>query len=131
MLNPWAWLQYAHNMCGAVVTASFVVAATGAFYLLEKSHEEFGRLFLKIGVIAGLISCIVQIFPTGDFARPLRREVSARGDRRHGRPLPHPEGRARRPHRPARRERAEDRQSCWPINDVLSFLHLRNHVAPK
>ena len=66
MLNPWAWLQYAHNMCGAVVTASFVVAATGAFYLLEKSHEEFGRLFLKIGVIAGLISSIVQIFPTGD-----------------------------------------------------------------
>jgi cytochrome bd ubiquinol oxidase subunit I len=67
LLNPWAWLQYAHNMCGAVVTGSFVVAATGAFYLLEKSHEEFGRLFLKIGVVAGLISCVIQIFPTGDF----------------------------------------------------------------
>ena len=67
MLNPWAWIQYSHNMCGAVVTASFVVAATGAFYLLEKRHEEFGRLFLKIGVVAGLIACIVQIFPTGDF----------------------------------------------------------------
>jgi cytochrome bd ubiquinol oxidase subunit I len=66
LLNPWAWLQYAHNMCGTVVTASFVVAATGAFYVLEKSHEVFGRLFLKIGVIAGLISCIIQIFPTGD-----------------------------------------------------------------
>ena len=66
LLNPWAWLQYAHNMCGAVVRASFVVAATGAFYLLERSHEEFGRLFLKVGVIAGLISCVVQIFPTGD-----------------------------------------------------------------
>jgi cytochrome d ubiquinol oxidase subunit I len=66
LLNPWAWLQYAHNMCGAVVTASFVVAATGAFYLLERSHEEFGRLFLKLGVLAGLVSCIVQIFPTGD-----------------------------------------------------------------
>ncbi|MGA7522929.1 MAG: cytochrome ubiquinol oxidase subunit I [Acidobacteriaceae bacterium] len=66
LMNPWAWIQYAHNMCGAVVTASFVVAATGAFYLLEKSQEEFGRLFLKIGVIAGLISCLVQIFPTGD-----------------------------------------------------------------
>ncbi len=66
MLNPWAWIQYAHNMCGAVVTASFVVAATGAFYLLEKRHEEFGRLFLRLGVIAGLISCVIQIFPTGD-----------------------------------------------------------------
>jgi cytochrome bd ubiquinol oxidase subunit I len=66
LLNPWAWLQYAHNMCGTVVTASFVVAATGAFYLLEKSHEDFGRLFLKLGVAAGLISSIVMIFPTGD-----------------------------------------------------------------
>ncbi len=66
LLNPWAWLQYAHNMCGAVVTGSFVVAATGAFYLLERSHEDFGRIFLKTGVIAGLISCLIQIFPTGD-----------------------------------------------------------------
>jgi cytochrome bd ubiquinol oxidase subunit I len=64
--NPWAWLQYAHNMCGAVVTASFVMAAVGAFYLLEKRNVEFGRIFVKVGVIAGLISCVVQIFPTGD-----------------------------------------------------------------
>ncbi len=66
MLNPWAWLQYAHNMCGAVVTAAFVMAATGAFYLLDGKHVEYGKLFLKVGVIAGLASCIVQIFPTGD-----------------------------------------------------------------
>jgi cytochrome bd ubiquinol oxidase subunit I len=68
MLNPWAWLEYTHNMCGAVVTAAFVVSATGAFYVLEKRHDDFGRLFLKVGVVAGLIACIVQIFPTGDMA---------------------------------------------------------------
>jgi cytochrome d ubiquinol oxidase subunit I len=67
MLNPWAWLQYAHNMCGSVVTASFVVAATGAFYLLEKKHEDFGRMFVKVGVVAGLLSCVAMVFPTGDF----------------------------------------------------------------
>ncbi|HWB32928.1 MAG TPA: cytochrome ubiquinol oxidase subunit I [Acidobacteriaceae bacterium] len=66
LLNPWAWLQYAHNMCGAVVTAAFVMSAVGAFYVLNKRHIESGKLFLKVGVIAGLISCIVQIFPTGD-----------------------------------------------------------------
>ena len=66
MLNPWAWLQYAHNMCGSVVTASFVVAATGAFYLLEQKHQSFGRMFLKVGVIAGLVSCVGMVFPTGD-----------------------------------------------------------------
>jgi len=66
MFNPWAWIEYSHNMCAAVVTASFVMAATGAFYLLEGRHLEYGKLFLKIGVIAGIISCILQIFPTGD-----------------------------------------------------------------
>jgi cytochrome d ubiquinol oxidase subunit I len=64
--NPWAWLQYAHNMCGAVVTASFVMSAVGALYLLQRREEAYGRTFLKIGVIAGVISCVMQIFPTGD-----------------------------------------------------------------
>lgn len=66
MMNPWAWLQYAHNMCGAVVTAAFVMSSVGAFYLLQKRNDDYGRIFLKVGVIAGIISCIVQIFPTGD-----------------------------------------------------------------
>ena len=66
LLNPWAWLQYAHNMCGAVVTAAFVMASVGALYLLQGRDEEHGRTFLKVGVIAGAIACAMQIFPTGD-----------------------------------------------------------------
>jgi len=66
LLNPWALIQYAHNMSGAVITAAFVMSATGAFYLLEKRFEEFGRVFLRVGVVVGLIFCILQIFPTGD-----------------------------------------------------------------
>jgi cytochrome d ubiquinol oxidase subunit I len=45
LLNPWGLLQYAHNMTGAVITASFVMAATGAFYLLDKRFENYGRTF--------------------------------------------------------------------------------------
>lgn len=66
LLNPWALLQYMHNMTGAVVTGSFVMAAVGAFYLLDKRNEDYGRIFVKVGVIAGVISCIAIIFPTGD-----------------------------------------------------------------
>ena len=68
LLNPWGLLQYMHNMTGAVVTAAFVMSAVGAFYLLEGRAEAFGRIFLKVGVIAGVISSIVIIFPTGDLA---------------------------------------------------------------
>jgi cytochrome d ubiquinol oxidase subunit I len=66
LLNPWGLLQYMHNMTGAAVTGAFVMAAVGAFYLLEGRNQEFGRIFLKVGVIAGLIASIVIIFPTGD-----------------------------------------------------------------
>ena len=66
LLNPWGLLQYAHNMTGAVVTASFVMAATGAFYLLERRTTPYGSIFVKVGVLAGLISTILIIFPTGD-----------------------------------------------------------------
>ena len=66
LLNPWGLLQYMHNMTGAVVTGSFVMAAVGAFYLLDRKHSEYGRIFTRVGVIAGLISTILIIFPTGD-----------------------------------------------------------------
>jgi len=66
LTNPWALIQYAHNMSGAVITGSFVMSAVGAFYVLENRFSEAGRIFLRVGVIAGLISCTTQIFPTGD-----------------------------------------------------------------
>ncbi len=66
VLNPWAWWQYAHNMGGAVITGAVVMASVGAFYLLWGKFEEYGRIFVRVGVIAGLIFSVLQLFPTGD-----------------------------------------------------------------
>ena len=66
LMNPWAVVQYAHNMTGAVTTGAFVMAAVGAYYLLQGKFSEYGRVFLRMGVIAGFIVCVLQIFPTGD-----------------------------------------------------------------
>jgi len=66
LLNPWAWWQYAHNMSGAVITGSIVMASVGAFYLLWGKFEDYGRIFVKVGVTAGLIFSVLQLFPTGD-----------------------------------------------------------------
>ena len=66
VLNPWAWWQYAHNMSGAVITGSFVMAAVGAYYLLSRRHEAQARIFVRVGVIAGCVFSILQLFPTGD-----------------------------------------------------------------
>jgi cytochrome d ubiquinol oxidase subunit I len=66
MLNPWAWWQYAHNMSGAAITGAFVMASIGAFYLLWGKFVEYGRIFVRVGVVAGLIFSVLQLFPTGD-----------------------------------------------------------------
>ena len=66
LLNPWALLQYAHNMSGAVITGSFVMASVGAFYLLNNRHTAYGQIFVRVGVVAGFIFTVLQIFPTGD-----------------------------------------------------------------
>jgi cytochrome d ubiquinol oxidase subunit I len=66
LFNPWALLQYAHNMSGAVITAAFVMSAVGAYYLLEGKFAEYGRVFLRVGVISGTIFSLLQVFPTGD-----------------------------------------------------------------
>ena len=66
ILNPWAWWQYAHNMSGAVITGAFVMTSVGAFYLLWGKFEHYGRIFVRVGVVAALISSVLQVFPTGD-----------------------------------------------------------------
>jgi cytochrome d ubiquinol oxidase subunit I len=62
------WAQFAHNMGGAVVCGAFVMAGLGAFYLLANRHEEQGRIFVKVGVIAGVLASLWMLFPTGHFS---------------------------------------------------------------
>lgn len=65
--NPWLMPSFLHNQLGSVITSSFVVAAVGAFYILNDKHTESGKLFVKTGVIFGFISSVLIVFPTGDW----------------------------------------------------------------
>jgi cytochrome d ubiquinol oxidase subunit I len=66
LLNPWGIWQYWHNMNGAVLTACFVMAGVGSYYLLVRRHEEMGRLFVQVAVLVGALASIIQLYPTGD-----------------------------------------------------------------
>ena len=66
LLNPWAWVQLAHNQMAAVVTGSFVVTAAGAFYTLRGLHPVQARLYLRAGTFVALIASVLVAFPTGD-----------------------------------------------------------------
>lgn len=64
--NSWVGWEYFHNMLGAVVTGSFLMASIGAFYLLSSRATDSGRLFVRTGVVVGSIAVLLLIFPTGD-----------------------------------------------------------------
>jgi cytochrome d ubiquinol oxidase subunit I len=53
-------------MSGAVVTACFVMCSIGSYYVLANKHAEYGKRFVKLGLIAGVIVSIFQAFPSGD-----------------------------------------------------------------
>jgi cytochrome d ubiquinol oxidase subunit I len=66
LLNPWAWVQFAHNQMAALVTGSFVVVAVGAFYTLREFHAAQAQLYLRTGIFVALIASVLVAFPTGD-----------------------------------------------------------------
>jgi cytochrome d ubiquinol oxidase subunit I len=65
--NPWLLPSYLHNQAASLITSSFVVASVGAFYILNNQNKEFGKIFLKTGVLFGLVSSLLVAFPTGDW----------------------------------------------------------------
>jgi len=77
LTNPWLTWQYLHTMMGATITGAFVMASIGAYYVLlgnreeatdeARGHSEYGKIFLKLGVLVGLPAAILVAFPTGDF----------------------------------------------------------------
>ncbi len=65
LANPYVVWQYPHVISGSIVTASMVMAGIGAYYVLSGRDAVFGRLSIRVGVIAGLIFACVSLFPTG------------------------------------------------------------------
>ena len=66
LTNHWAWIEFAHNQCAALVTGSFAITALGAFYTLRGTHLTQASLFLRTGSVVGLAASLLVCFPTGD-----------------------------------------------------------------
>ena len=65
--NPWLIPAFLHNQMASLVTSSFLIISIGAFYILSKKNIEYGKLFLKTGIVFGLTSSFLVAFPTGDW----------------------------------------------------------------
>ncbi len=126
LFNPWAFWQYAHNMVASLVTASFVVAAVGAYWSLMGQHARHAGICLRAGVISGLVSSLLVAFPTGDGAGQDGGEASAGHPRRDGGAVRRGTVRGARHHRTARRRRPQagepDRRALDPELPVLRVV---------
>jgi cytochrome d ubiquinol oxidase subunit I len=63
--NPYVRWQFPHVVSGAMIVGSSVMAGIGALYLLMRRYEAAGRMFVRVGVISGLIFSMTSLFPTG------------------------------------------------------------------
>ena len=96
---------------------------------LAKHASNMAKLFVRIGVIAGVIAAILQLFPTGDAQGGMLAQLPAGHAGGHGRPVRHAGGRARSPSSAS----PTCRSGAWTIRsssrDALSFLTYRRWTA--
>ncbi len=108
--------QYAHNMLAAVVTASFVVAAVGAYYTLAGRHQpSMAASSCGSGRWPGLVAERARRVPDRRSAGQDGRAAPAGGAGRDGGPLR--ERAARRAHPDRSAQRAPSGGSTIPIGD--------------
>ncbi len=66
LTNAYAWWQYAHVLAGAMIAGGAIVAGIGAYYVLSRREDAYGKRFVRAGVMTLAVFSIIAIFPTGD-----------------------------------------------------------------
>jgi cytochrome bd ubiquinol oxidase subunit I len=62
IVNPSWPIRLPHMLCAAYLTASFLVAGVGAWYLLRGSHKAFGRRTVSFGMTCAAVVIVCQVF---------------------------------------------------------------------
>ena len=66
LMSSFAWWQFLHVLSGAILAGGFIVAGTGAFYLLLERERDVAQLLLRSGIIVAFVFSALVVFPTGD-----------------------------------------------------------------
>lgn len=61
-LNPSTLPRYTHTIVGSLLSAAFVAAGVGAWYLLKGRHTDFARRTLAIALSIGLVFSLLSLF---------------------------------------------------------------------
>ncbi len=65
IFNPSTLPRFFHTLNGSIVAGSFLVMGVCAYFILKNKHIEMAQKSLVVGLIVGLVSSILQLFPFG------------------------------------------------------------------
>lgn len=65
VFNPSTMPRFWHTFDAALITGAFFMAGITAYWLLKKQHVEIAKKAMKVAVIVGLISALLEVFPFG------------------------------------------------------------------
>lgn len=67
VFNPSTLIRYFHTLDATLITGAFFVAGISAYFLLKKKEVELAKRSMKIAVVFGLVTSVIEVFPLGDF----------------------------------------------------------------
>lgn len=62
IFNPSTLPRFLHTIDGALMTGSFMMLGIGAWFLLKRKNERFGKSIFKTALIVGALTSILQLF---------------------------------------------------------------------
>ncbi len=65
VFNPSTVLRYLHTLDAALITGAFFVAGISAYFIIKKKELELAKRALKIAVIFGFITSLLELMPSG------------------------------------------------------------------
>jgi len=65
VFNPSMWIRFFYTVDAALISGAFLMAGIAAYYLLKKREIEFARKAMRVAVIFGLITSVLELMPFG------------------------------------------------------------------
>jgi cytochrome d ubiquinol oxidase subunit I len=65
VFNPSMWIRFFHTIDAALISGSFLMAGISAYYLLRKRETDFATKAMRVAVVFGLITSVLELMPLG------------------------------------------------------------------
>lgn len=68
VFNESMWVRFFHTVDAVLIAGAFFVAGVSAYLLLANKDADLARKTLKLSVVFGLITSVLELFPFGDMS---------------------------------------------------------------